>query len=174
MNCGHLFNGIKTIYMHPNRYSKIANPPKEVLENLYYNSFKTQSEIAIIFKTTQKVVFRWFKELGIKSRVAAKRFQKGEKNDSWKGDKATYSAKHYRVRAQRGKADHCELCGRCDDGIVYDWANLTGNYSDINDYLMMCRSCHYKMDEHYKNLPEHTTDKKINKKKLHDAVRSSL
>lgn len=171
MKCGHLFNGK---YKHPNRYAKVPNPPKEILERLYYEGLKTQSEIALIFKTTQKVVFRWFKELGIKSRKAAKRYQTGSANAYWKGDNATYSAKHYRVRAQRGKAYRCDLCGRSDDGISYDWANLTGNYSDVFDYLMMCRSCHFIMDEHYKNLPEHTTDKKVNKRKLHDALRSSL
>lgn len=166
-----LYNGK---YKHPNRYAKVPSPPKEILENLYHNGYKTQSEIAGIFRTTQKVVFRWFKELGIVSRVAFKRFQEGPLNHSWKGNKATYSAKHYRVRKIRGKADHCDLCGRCDDGISYDWANLTGDFGNIYDYLMMCRPCHFIMDEHYKNLPNHNGDKKLNKRKLHDAVRTSL
>lgn len=171
MRCRKLYNGK---YIHPNRYAKVPNPPKEVLERLYYEGRRTQLEIASIFRTTQKVVFRWFKELGIKSRVPAKRFQEGQLNANWKGNKATYSAKHHRVRSKRGNADHCDLCGRSDEGIKYDWANLTGNYGDIYDYLMMCRSCHFVMDEHYKNLPEYKSDKKINKGKLHDAVRSSL
>lgn len=65
---------------------------------------------------------------------------------NWKGDAASYEAKHIRVRAQRGRPSKCERCGRTDDGVKYDWANLTGNYGDASDYQRMCRPCHRRYD----------------------------
>ena len=29
---------------------------------------------------------------------------------------------------------------------IYDWANLTGKFYDVNDYKQMCRSCHSIFD----------------------------
>lgn len=83
------------------------------------------------------------KNHGITARVAAKRDQSGDKNSSWRGDEATYAAYHKRVEAARGKPNRCERCGtkrKCE------WANLTGDYADVNDYERICRSCHRKMD----------------------------
>jgi len=34
----------------------------------------------------------------------------------------------------------------------YQWASLTGDYADINDYKRMCQSCHAKYDKIYKNF----------------------
>lgn len=67
----------------------------------------------------------------------------GERHPQWKGNDAGYVALHQRVYARRGKAD------RCVWGCVakrYDWANLTGDYTDVNDYAMMCRSCHRRFE----------------------------
>lgn len=147
---------------------KTGVPPKSELENLYHNQFKTQSEIAKHYSVSQKVVFGWFKDLAIESRVAAKRNQTGENNSSWKGSNATYAAFHYRVQAARGKAKRCEECGRNDDKIKYDWANMTGNYHDMNDYKELCRSCHFKHDGHRNNLPNRIREKNINKRKIID------
>ena len=36
----------------------------------------------------------------------------GEKNGSWKGEKAKYTAKHMWIRARLGKANHCEEFGK--------------------------------------------------------------
>ncbi len=149
-----------------NTYSKTQNPSKEILTDLYFTQNKTQIEIAVLFSTTQKVVWRWFKDLGIKSRVAAKRNQSRENNSSWKGDNVTYEAFHYRVQAAKGKANHCDECGRSDDGIVYDWANMTGRFDYVDDYKQMCRSCHFKKDGHRNNLPNRIAPKNINKRKL--------
>lgn len=135
------------IARHGNKYLKTPHPAKEELERLYFMEFMSQVEIASKFKTTQKIVFRWFKDLGINSRIAAKRNQRGGLNHQWKCDKASYAAFHYRVSGLRGKANKCEKCGRSDAGIVYDWANQTGKYNEVTDYKMMCRSCHFKMDK---------------------------
>ncbi len=143
-------------------------PAKDEIEEMYNGRNMTQIEIAACYGTTQKVVFRWFKDLGIKSRTPAKRNQLKENNSSWKGNNATYAAFHYRVKSERGKADHCEECGRTDNGIKYDWANQTDKFEDINDYKMMCRSCHFKKDGHKNNFPNRREVKMVNKKKIID------
>jgi hypothetical protein len=79
----------------------------------------------------------------LRLRVAAKRDQRGERNDMWKGDTAKYQALHLRVQSARGKADHCELC---DDGTKFEWANVSGDYADVNDYMPLCISCHRYLD----------------------------
>ena len=47
-------------------------PPKEDLENLYYGDFRSQKEIGEVYGVSQKVVFSWFRKLGIKSRIPYK------------------------------------------------------------------------------------------------------
>ncbi len=66
----------------------------------------------------------------------------GPLNPSWKGDAAGYNAFHLRVVKLRGRPMHCTRCGTSDPALTYDWANLTGNYADPDDYERMCRSCH--------------------------------
>lgn len=113
-----------------------------------YGEGHTQSEIAEMLGTTQRVVWRFMRNHGIKARVAAKRDQRGEKNSSWKGENAQYGSFHQRVKDNRGRAKDygCCICGTTDPNKNYDWANLTGNYNDIMDYAPMCRSCHRKYD----------------------------
>jgi hypothetical protein len=124
--------------------------PKQIVERLY-NSGATQSEIGKFLGVSQKVVWGFMKRNGIKSRVAAKRNQSGDKNSSWKGDDACYSAFHLRVQSARGKPACCEHCGTTV-AENYDWANLTGNYQDVSDYIRLCRSCHWKMDGTINNI----------------------
>lgn len=70
----------------------------------------------------------------------------GPKNTGWKGDEAGYQAMHARIERLRGKPTRCEECGADDADLSYDWANLTGNYADPQDYKRMCRSCHRLYD----------------------------
>lgn len=144
-----------------NKYTALPIPEKQILENLYNNEYLSQSEIGQRYGTTQKVVFTWFIKLGIQSRIPFKRNQKRENNTSWKGDNVTYAAFHYRVQSARGKADHCEECGKIDNA-VFDWANMTGNFNDVMDYKMMCRSCHFKFDK----IGQNFRIKRLNKRKL--------
>lgn len=139
-----------------NKYTALPMPPKTDLEKYYFDQYKTQAEIAEIYSTSQKVIFSWFKKLGIKSRIPFKRSQSKEKNSSWKGDDATYSALHYRVEKERGKPSVCQACGTMDANI-YEWANLTGRYQDTSDYMRMCRSCHRKYDKNRKNSSNHVS-----------------
>ncbi len=75
------------------------------------------------------------------------RDMRGSNGPGWKGNNASYAAYHYRVGKNRGTPNKCEICGCDDKDIYYDWANLTGNFEDINDYKRMCRSCHKKYDD---------------------------
>lgn len=146
-----------------NKYTAMKIPPKEDLEMLYFKNQMTQSEIGLFYNTTQKVVYSWFKKLGIKSRVPFKRNQIGENNSSWKGADATYAAFHYRVEKQRGKPHFCEACGTMDANR-YEWANLTGKYDNIMDYARMCVSCHRKYDaKRRKKTKENTSNVKRKK-----------
>jgi hypothetical protein len=59
---------------------------EEIVREMY-DSGHTQVEIAEALGVSQKVVWRFMKNHGIKARVARKRDQRGEKNSSWKGGK---------------------------------------------------------------------------------------
>jgi hypothetical protein len=122
------------------------NDMVETVKYLYYEEGATQTEIAEALGVTQRVIWRLMHNHGLEARVAAKRFQYGATNDSWRGDRATYAAFHYRVRAILGTPSYCAQCGRSDSDVRYEWANLTGKYFDINDYVRMCTKCHGAFD----------------------------
>lgn len=71
--------------------------------------------------------------------------QAGNKHHLWKGDNAGYSAIHYWIYRQLGKAKKCSNCGsikKCG------WANISGKYlRDIKDYKPLCYSCHSYFDD---------------------------
>lgn len=79
-------------------------------------------------------------------RPSGKRDQRGEKNDSWRGDEAGYSAMHLRVITARGRPSRCACCDTTDPAIQYHWANLSGHYEDIHDYARLCPPCHRRLD----------------------------
>lgn len=126
--------------------SKIDSP--EVIEAVtrLYSSGMSQSEVAATIGSTQKVVFAIMQRNGIPRRRAIKRSQSGPANHMWKGNAAGYQALHLRVAVARGTPSQCQRCGRTDGEVVYEWANLTGDYTDIADYERMCRSCHRLFD----------------------------
>jgi hypothetical protein len=67
----------------------------------------------------------------------------GARNGSWRGDAVGYDGAHHRVRIARGRAsDHLCKCG----APAAEWANLTGNFSDLNDYEAKCDRCHRAYD----------------------------
>ena len=59
-----------------------------------------------------------------------------------------YSAVHRWIERHFGKPDTCEHCYR--NGLTrqkIQWANRTGKYlHDREDWLRLCRKCHYKYD----------------------------
>src|SRR3990167_1360502 len=126
-------------------------PRKNKLEELYQSGL-TQKEVGRQFGVSQKVIFSWFRKLGLKSRVPKKLNQWGSNNHMWKADNASYDAFHIRLKKRFGTPKKCDVCGTTDPKKYYDWANLTGNYQDIKDYKRMCRSCHSKFDNKVANL----------------------
>lgn len=58
-----------------NQYTKYEAPDKGKIKEMY-RSGMTQAEIGEHFGVSQKVVFRWMKELGIKARKRGRRASK--------------------------------------------------------------------------------------------------
>lgn len=56
----------------------------------------------------------------------------------------TYGGAHLRVRSVRGAPDLCEY-DRSHTG-PFEWASLSGDYEDTDDYVSLCISCHRKLD----------------------------
>lgn len=70
----------------------------------------------------------------------------GENSVCWKGNNVKYRALHARVVKQLGNPQKCEHCGTTI-AKKFDWANISGKYEDINDYIRLCRKCHIKYDK---------------------------
>ncbi len=111
----------------------------------------TQNEVARELGTTQKVIWRLFKNADYKCRIPKNLNQEGESNPAWKGDKVGYAAHHYRVQKVRGKPSQCSMCETIK-AKRFEWANVTGNYNDVYDYVRLCKSCHSKFDNVIKNI----------------------
>jgi len=117
----------------------------------------TQAEIGKQLGVSQKVIFNVMRRHGIKARVAAKRNQWRENNDSWKGDAAGKQAFHRRLYALHGKPSCCLVCGTTS-AKHYDYANISGRYEDLDDYVPLCRSCHAKYDGFVENITANRRD----------------
>lgn len=111
-----------------------------------YETGMTQKEVGLKLGTTQKVIWGMFRNSGYKSRIAKKRNQTGEHNDSWRGSEATYKAFHVRVGVLRGKPSLCSMCDN-DKAKRYEWANVSGRYENVYDYIRLCKSCHSIFDK---------------------------
>lgn len=144
-----------------NQYT-YSYPFTEAQLRMDYEAGMSQTEVAEKYGTTQRVVFNAMRRFGIKSRVAAKRDQRGPKNTSWKGDKASYEAFHYRMDALKGKPKKCEFCETVDPRKTYDWANMTGKYNDPEDYRRLCRTCHWKLDKKVLNIKRMRDRSRVN------------
>lgn len=80
--------------------------------------------------------------------------KQGEFNPHWNPDsdykkytRSQMTAFHQAVEKSRGSAkEHgCEHCGT-QEIRMYHWANISGNYTDVYDYISLCVPCHYKYD----------------------------
>lgn len=70
----------------------------------------------------------------------------GISNVNWKGDNASYAAKHIWITYHYGAPKVCEECC-ASDRKMYHWANISGEYRrDRTDWLRLCVPCHKKMD----------------------------
>ena len=117
-----------------------------------YGLGMTKQEVANRLNTTRKVTENTFKRHNFKCRKAYKRNQYGVNNHTWSGDNPSYSAAHRRLIRKFGKPKKCEVCGSENQEKFYDWASLTGDYNNFDDYKRMCRSCHWKLDKTYLNF----------------------
>ena len=66
---------------------------------------------------------------------------------NWTGNKASYSARHQRLHAERGSAQQ-HPCVDCS-GPALEWSQVTGSSGlDVyKDYQPRCRSCHMRYDK---------------------------
>lgn len=75
----------------------------------------------------------------------------GKESPHWKGNGASYSAKHMYIRKFFGSADMCEKCGAKEkpEGKKqwFEWSNISGEYKRIRgDWQKLCVPCHRKQD----------------------------
>lgn len=112
-----------------------------------YKTGLTYVEIADALGTDYGNVFKAIRRAGEAGRAYGERNGRGEESRVWKGDNASYSAFHRRLYRTKGKAAGCSACGQANTALYYDWANLTGNYADVNDYASLCRPCHRRYDQ---------------------------
>jgi|tagenome__1003787_1003787.scaffolds.fasta_scaffold20445951_2 hypothetical protein len=111
-----------------------------------YEAGHTMREVAEQVGTTRKVLQRLMPRHGITRRKAAPRDRKRERSGTWRGEDAGYQAMHLRVVAARGKPQRCSCCDLDAPLAKYEWANLTGHYGDVNDYVRLCIPCHRLLD----------------------------
>ena len=72
-----------------------------------------------------------------------------EKHPNWKGEKASYEAKHAWVKGHFGKPSFCEGCST-QQAKQFDWANISGEYKrKRSDWIRLCISCHVRHDRNY-------------------------
>lgn len=109
-----------------------------------YTAGHTQEEIAQATGASPTSVGRLMRRNGIA--VRPDYHARGPRHAKWKGDSASLSSLHGRVKTRLGVPKRCDVCGLDDPSRFYDWANLTGNYADPDDYARMCRSCHRSYD----------------------------
>ena len=119
--------------------------PADIVDRVVtaYNGGATVAEVQRMLPPgykAQRIIERFIPE----RRVAAKREQRGARNHMWKGDAAGYQAAHLRVESARGKPSRCSACDATEGH--FDWANLTGKYHEIHDFIRLCRSCHHRFD----------------------------
>jgi len=148
---GSLFAGKKELIMPSGGRPKQYPPDQVSRVREMYEFGMTQEEIAAATGTTQKVIWNLMRRHSIKARVAAKRNQWGERNHSWRGDRASYKAFHQRLYKKYGNPQRCDECGKTSPGH-YDWANISGRFEDMADYKRLCRSCHWRLDGKINNI----------------------
>jgi hypothetical protein len=106
------------------------------IERLYATG-RTMRQIAGGYAVSPQSISALLRRHGIATRPAHGRR---------KGDNVSYTVLHARVRQLRGAPSRCEQCDTTDASKRYEWANLTGNYADPDDYRRLCVSCHRRYD----------------------------
>ena len=143
------------------RGAKPKQYPPEMVEQVrtLYSGGMTQVEVAAELGVTQKVIWKLMIRHDIPRRPQIKRDQRGARNSSWKGGAASYAAFHYRMTILRGQPKRCEECGTGDLAKGYEWASISGDFANPSDHRRLCRSCHARYDETYRNLGRYAQSK---------------
>lgn len=135
---------LREIEHGPTKGAPLRDYPEELVSRVrsMYESGHSLTEIQQVVKgaKVQNIVRRY----GIATRPAIKRDQSGSNNHMWKGDRASYKALHLRVSSVRGKPSVCSACETTSGR--FEWANLTGDYGNVYDFIRLCVGCHRKMD----------------------------
>ena len=76
--------------------------------------------------------------------------QSGKNNNAWKGDAASYSAKHKRGANGTGKNKKGSKCVKCGSTENLHYSTVHG--SNGKQHQTICASCHAKYDHQEKNL----------------------
>lgn len=77
----------------------------------------------------------------------------GSSRYNWKGENASYTAKHIWIKNVLGSPNKCEICESIHlSGHKIHWANISGEYKrDEKDWMRLCVPCHSKYDRSKKN-----------------------
>lgn len=119
-----------------------------------YAAGESSEVIAESLGCAVRTVFLRLRKAGVSSRPQGKAAKpSGERSATWRGPGVSYVQLHRRVANVRGRPKECTQCGTTRPDAHYDWANLTGNYEDVNDYARMCRSCHIRFDRPWVGRP---------------------
>jgi hypothetical protein len=74
-------------------------------------------------------------------------YRKGETHYEWKGESASYGAKHQWMHNYFGSADHCEI-NPSHRARRFEWSNISGRYlRERSDWRQLCPSCHRLVDK---------------------------
>ena len=118
-----------------------------------------------------KAIKKWHREFGhskeTKNRISTTLKGKylGDQIASWKGDKASYQAKHSWMYRHYGKANYCEN-DITHTSKRFEWANISGRYlRSRSDYKSLCVPCHRRMDLNNRAIQEYRDEIKKEKKK---------
>lgn len=78
-----------------------------------------------------------------------KKFNPGELNGVWKGDKVTYRPLHSWVQRSLGTPYKCEFCKKSNlRSRQYHWANKSHQYKrELSDWIRLCVKCHMEYDK---------------------------
>ena len=119
-----------------------SDKEKKYLEKNYkkYRDKAQLNKLAVEMGRTKQFICRQAGKLGLTDQSHLRPY-------SEKPGVNPYSKFHARVRTLRGSPHKCEVCGEDSLKKWYDWANLTGQYEDPDDYKRMCRRCHRSYDK---------------------------
>lgn len=119
--------------------------PADLVEQVraLYESGMTREEVDARFPGVR--IQTLMRNHGIETRRKEDNLRHDAGPAAWQ-ESVSYGALHARVRKMRGTPSECEWCGVLGPQTKYHWANLSGDYEDITDYVRLCVRCHHQYD----------------------------